>query len=833
MNESETVEVEEATNFLLRVPPVGVEQEEEQHQQEGGDGLGGAADDSSSSASCAASDDADGDNTRAEEGGGENEEEIVAGEGATGTGCAADAAVAESTTIAAAGEDDIISVVLDFLRRLSNTNLLILVVTAVASLVSTIVFAILYAKESTQLTGGEAIPTPVILKLSSNTYINNSEVKRMFISGYSDDTISASTPGILRWRNQSDFWYLEVVPLRKSGRDCPIMRPDFLFDRIDDPVFDPVLNTSRCNLYDFRLVIYNDLDQEATVHFHGLTPPSNQDGVPSVSNANIHPKNFQRYRFHQFTYPGLHWMHSHTGFQQAYGVAAPIVLQHNDAYADLNDFSKDDDLVVMFEEGFIYPKCAYSGFAWYIEECKNNIKIDNADFGKLAFLINRREEPLDHTPGKGGNGNIRIRFLNGGSEAPWRITTTFSEENNGTNASMEILATDGQDVERGVKRNEFVLGLANRIDVLLNIDRVEDRDVLITGMQMKHSGNVRDPALRHIVIRGRNTPFNEKININDLPYWKNMTSPILKDFNLLNDLTASHPFTKRKPTRIYTVWNRGGDQYGGFPLMVFNGTLNPSSANITAQPIHGDIKNYTALNQLKFQLPPYKVYRNAKTNVVISTRRGCKGCSTNTDIARSGIKERPNNRTLYEIPFDDKLAPTGPDTCCWEWCDVPEENCTDFKLEDVKHYKQNQNYIPVCYGDRVRILFINSASFEKSEGHPMHLHGHDFTLRELYDLTPGTDKLVKKKTYKFNGPKLDTIWVPFGKAVAFDFDAYNPGEHLFHCHNDFHLENGMMTTIRYMHDAYCQNLPKFVGGENNYPTQFCTMNDCTPPSKLT
>ena len=56
-------------------------------------------------------------------------------------------------------------------------------------------------------------------------------------------------------------------------------------------------NVSSCQLYDFRLVIYNDLTDEfrhgATVHFHGLTPPSNQDGVPFVSNANIHPQNLQ------------------------------------------------------------------------------------------------------------------------------------------------------------------------------------------------------------------------------------------------------------------------------------------------------------------------------------------------------------------------------------------------------------------------------------------------------------------------------------------------------------------------------------------------------------
>jgi len=176
------------------------------------------------------------------------------------------------------------------------------------------------------------------------------------------------------------------------------------------------------------------------------------------------------------------------------------------------------------------------------------------------------------------------------------------------------------------------------------------------------------------------------------------------------------------------------------------------------------------------------------------------------------------------------------DYCCWEWCDVPPDQCDNFKLEEVKDYKRNTNYIPVCFGDRVRILFINTASFEAHEGHPMHLHGHDFVLRELYNITGASPniKLIPgdNQTFNVTGPKVDTIWVPFNQALTFDFDAYNPGEHLFHCHNDFHLENGMMTTIRYMDNDYCQDLPKFKGGENKYPTQFCEMGNCAPPSKL-
>mmetsp|Transcript_13590 Transcript_13590/g.19438 ORF Transcript_13590/g.19438 Transcript_13590/m.19438 type:complete len:428 (-) Transcript_13590:124-1407(-) len=423
---------------------------------------------------------------------------------------------------------------------------------------------------------------------------------------------------------------------------------------------------------------------------------------------------------------------------------------------------------------------------------------------------------------------MRIRFLNGGSEAPWRITNSFAEKNNGTKVTMEIMATDGHDVRRGVKRNEFVLGLANRIDVLLDLRDVDDsKDILITAVQMKHSGNVTTPALRHIVIRSRKniSGESEQIDVGALPTSdKDKTSPILKDFNLSANLTAAHPLSDRTITRSFTIENRGGDQFGGFPLTIYEGLVKNGS-----NPVLGKLKNlykvntYTDLNNLKFQLPPFKVYRNRNTQETISTRRNCTNC---TEGRASGFRNRPNGK-LYQIVYDDSEA-TGNNTCCWEWCDVPEEKCKDYDLEDVNVYEPNKHYIPVCFGDRVRFLFINTASFEGSEGHPMHLHGHDFVLRELYNVESDYT-LVKDTTYKYDisGPKVDTIWVPFNKAVAFDFDAYNAGEHLFHCHNDFHLENGMMTTVRYMHDEYCQeDLPEFVGGQNDFPQQICSMDGC-------
>eukprot|EP00820_Chromera_velia_P025295 Cvel_33932.t1-p1 / transcript=Cvel_33932.t1 / gene=Cvel_33932 / organism=Chromera_velia_CCMP2878 / gene_product=Zinc finger protein 283, putative / transcript_product=Zinc finger protein 283, putative / location=Cvel_scaffold5665:3194-4575(+) / protein_length=211 / sequence_SO=supercontig / SO=protein_coding / is_pseudo=false len=47
-----------------------------------------------------------------------------------------------------------------------------------------------------------------------------------------------------------------------------------------------------------------------------------------------------------------------------------------------------------------------------------------------------------------------------------------------------------------------------------------------------------------------------------------------------------------------------------------------------------------------------------------------------------------------------------------------------------------------------------------------------------------------------NGPMRDTVYIPIGYNVTVAFDATHAGEWLLHCHIDFHLLNGMATSLR-------------------------------------
>lgn len=82
--------------------------------------------------------------------------------------------------------------------------------------------------------------------------------------------------------------------------------------------------------------------------------------------------------------------------------------------------------------------------------------------------------------------------------------------------------------------------------------------------------------------------------------------------------------------------------------------------------------------------------------------------------------------------------------------------------------------LEIRQGERVRLRLRNMSMMF----HPMHVHGHTFGLRET-------------------GARKDTVIVRPMAAVDVDLDADNPGQWATHCHNIYHAEAGMMTTLSY------------------------------------
>src|SRR2546426_5332332 len=76
----------------------------------------------------------------------------------------------------------------------------------------------------------------------------------------------------------------------------------------------------------FRVRVENTLNEPSLIHWHGLTPPWQQDGVPGISGPPIQAGGAADYDF-PLRFGGAVWMHSHPGGQEQAMMAAPPIIR--------------------------------------------------------------------------------------------------------------------------------------------------------------------------------------------------------------------------------------------------------------------------------------------------------------------------------------------------------------------------------------------------------------------------------------------------------------------------------------------------------------------------
>ena len=92
----------------------------------------------------------------------------------------------------------------------------------------------------------------------------------------------------------------------------------------------------------------------------------------------------------------------------------------------------------------------------------------------------------------------------------------------------------------------------------------------------------------------------------------------------------------------------------------------------------------------------------------------------------------------------------------------------------------NTDPIILKEGLRHRLVFDNRSL----DDHPMHLHRHNF-------------ELVSIRGISLSGVYKDVVIVEAGTRVEADLVASNPGNTLFHCHQQDHMDSGFMALFRY------------------------------------
>lgn len=95
----------------------------------------------------------------------------------------------------------------------------------------------------------------------------------------------------------------------------------------------------------------------------------------------------------------------------------------------------------------------------------------------------------------------------------------------------------------------------------------------------------------------------------------------------------------------------------------------------------------------------------------------------------------------------------------------------------------NTDSIQVKKGDKVKVRLVNNSA---SDNHPMHLHGHFFQVLSKNGKPLEGSPIVK-----------DTLNLKPGEEYIVAFEADNPGDWMFHCHDLHHASAGMVTDLKY------------------------------------
>ena len=242
----------------------------------------------------------------------------------------------------------------------------------------------------------------------------------------------------------------------------------------------------------FDVELSNEIDQPTMIHWHGLTPPWESDGVPDNPMPLIAPGGRHRYNFPAGK-GGTHWMHAHT-LQEQNLLAAPLVVRTaNDQRRDeqevvilLHDFSftPAEELLARLKQGqghgapmdhsmmgsggmsgmsmMDYSAMGQGTMAGMAGMQMGGMDLNDIDYD--AYLANDRtlDDPEVVRVEKGGR--VRLRIINGATSTGFTIDTGTMQ---GT-----LIAVDGQDVEPIVDAS-FPVSMGQRLDISLVLPQGE------------------------------------------------------------------------------------------------------------------------------------------------------------------------------------------------------------------------------------------------------------------------------------------------------------------------------------------------------------------------
>ncbi len=490
-----------------------------------------------------------------------------------------------------------------------------------------------------------------------------------------------------------------------------------------------------------RLAVTNTLDEDTSIHWHGLLVPFQMDGVPGISFPGIPARTTFTYEF-PVIQSGTYWYHSHSGLQEQMGHYGPIVIDPEGADPVASD---REHVIVLSDHSPLHPHAIFrrlklqGGYFNYQKQTLagliagrdqpvgerrmwSGMRMDPTDVSDVTgatytYLVNGHG-PADNWTGLFAPGErVRLRIINASAMTIFNIRIP--------GLRLTVVQADGQNV-RPVPVDEFQIAVAETYDVI--VEPVDRRAYTLVAEAWDRSGMARATLAPAV---GMTAP---------VPALRPRPLATMKDMGMGGMAGMHHDAAAACPPDHAAM---GHCKPGATPAMRHGMRDFANAPQLPRTPV---VQTVAPMPVDRTGEPPQGL---ADVGHTVLVYRDLIALDRNPDVRAPSRQLRihlTGNMERYIWAFDGvKLnAVTAP--------------------------------IPFRRNERVRVTLVNDTMM----AHPIHLHGHFFEL-----VTGHGD----------HAPRKHTINVAPGGTATFDVTTDAVGDWAFHCHLLYHMHAGMMQVV--------------------------------------
>ena len=496
-------------------------------------------------------------------------------------------------------------------------------------------------------------------------------------------------------------------------------------------------------------VIYvkNEMDEETSIHWHGLLLPNFYDGVPYLNTPPIESGHTFKYEF-AIKQSGTYWYHSHTMLQEQIGVYGSFIIHPKKQTLEydkelvlmLSDWTNEKPMSVLRNlkrgnEWYNYRKGTSTPLNQVIKRGAFGAQLDFwrqrmegtdiSDIYYQAFLINGKQS-IEYPEFKADE-KVRLRIINGGASTSFWMTFGGKDP--------LLVSSDGLDVVP-IKKNKTFIGIAEAYDFIVTIPENGKIEFKITAQD--GSGTASAFLAKGEVLKAPDVMKPDKIGM-------------MKKMAKMDMKMGAHAlkFRPKKDERF-----KMKNEYG----MQMKGNMADMQMNDS--------------NKMKMD-------KNHKMNM--SDKDKMKDMQNEKENETNDMKM--NKMDMFaEYNYDYLKSPKKTNY----GKDVPVKEILLNLTGNMQRYIWSMNGVPLSETDNILIkgnqvtrITLNNLTMMH---HPMHLHGHFFRV------------LNKNGDYS---PLKHTVNVPPMQEVTIEFYGNEYGDWFFHCHILYHMMGGMARVFSY------------------------------------